>query len=244
MRVSRVGYAAAKGTRHLARERLVLAADGVVGDRRWCFVDVAARRVLRTVAHPGLVGMVLDEVGDDLALQVPGRAPLRAPASFPGESVTCDYWGREVALELVDGPFAEAASVHLGVSVRLARAPVGGVVYGGSVSLVGAESVAALGDLDPARVRANLVVEAGGAFVEDGWVGRDVAVGSAVVRVASRTPRCAVLDLDPATGTRGPGVLAALTALRGTPTLGVDGHVVRPGLAHPGDPVVVLPTAG
>ena len=61
MRVSRVGYAAAKGTRHLARERLVLAADGVVGDRRWCFVDVAARRVLRTVAHPGLVGMVLDE---------------------------------------------------------------------------------------------------------------------------------------------------------------------------------------
>ena len=49
-------------------------------------------------------------------------------------------------------------------------------------------------------------------------------------------------DLDPATGTRGPGVLAALAALRGTPTLGVDGHVVRPGLAHPGDPVVVLPT--
>ena len=66
MRVSRVGYAAAKGTRHLAREHLGLAADGVVGDRRWCFVDVAARRVLRTVAHPGLVGLVLDEVGDDL----------------------------------------------------------------------------------------------------------------------------------------------------------------------------------
>ena len=59
MRVSRVGYAAAKGTRHLARERLVLAADGVVGDRRWCFVDVAARRVLRTVAHPGLVARLL-----------------------------------------------------------------------------------------------------------------------------------------------------------------------------------------
>ncbi len=85
------------------------------------------------------------------------------------------------------------------------------------------------------------MVETGGAFVEDAWVGRDVAVGSAVVRVASRTPRCAALDLDPATGSRGPGVLAALAALatlRGTPTLGVDGHVLRPGLVHPGDPVV------
>lgn len=238
MRVSRVGYAAAKGTRHLARERLVLAADGVVGDRRWCFVDVAARRVLHTVAHPELVGLVLDEVGDELVLSPPGGAPVRAPVVLSGESATCDYWGREVALELVDGPFAEAASAHLGVSVRLARAPAGGVVYGGSVSLVGAESVAAIGDLDPARVRANIVVETGGVFVEDDWVGRDVAVGSAVVRVLSRTPRCAVLDLDPLTGTRGPGVLAALAALRGTPTLGVDGHVLRPGLVHPGDPVV------
>ncbi|NYD56790.1 hypothetical protein BKA08_001028 [Nocardioides marinisabuli] len=240
MRVSRVGYAAAKGTRHLARDQVVLAADGVVGDRRWCFVDVGARQVLRTVAHPGLVGLLLDDAGDDLVLEAPGRAALRAPAVLSGESVTCDYWGREVALELVDGPFAEAASAHLGRRVRLAQAPAGGVVYGGSVSLVGEGSLAALGGLDPARVRANLVVEGGRAFAEDDWVGRDVAVGSAVLRFTTRTPRCAVLDLDPLTGARGSGVLTALTTLRGTPTLGVDGHVLRPGTVRPGDEVTVV----
>ncbi len=227
MRVVRTGYAAAKGTRHLARDRLVLTDAGVVGDRRWCFVDVDSRRVLRTVANPGLVGLVFDdEAGDDVVLS--------------GEQLTCDYWGREVTLELASGPPAEVASAHLSSGVRLARAPAGGVVYGGSVSLVGEESVAALGDLDPARARANLVVSTGRAFGEDAWVGRDVRIGSAVVRFTARTPRCAVLDLDPTTGTRGPGVLAALVALRGTPTLGVDGHVLRPGPVHPGDPVTLV----
>nr|WP_246305356.1 MOSC domain-containing protein [Nocardioides marinisabuli] len=106
--------------------------------------------------------------------------------------------------------------------------------------MVGEGSLAALGGLDPARVRANLVVEGGRAFAEDDWVGRDVAVGSAVLRFTTRTPRCAVLDLDPLTGARGSGVLTALTTLRGTPTLGVDGHVLRPGTVRPGDEVTVV----
>ena len=248
-RVDAVGFAPIKGTRHLTLDAVQVGHAGVVGDRRWCFVDVGGREVLRTVRHPALMalraGVRATAGGTALRLAAPGLGAIDAVLEPSGETVTCDYWGRAVPLAVQDGPHAALASAWLGREVRLAEAPAGEVVYGGAVSLVGAASVAALpGDPGPARFRANVVVGGLGARAEDAWVGAEVHLGEVVVRPASPTPRCAVVDADPATGERDLPLLDALTRAAGAarsagPVLGVDGCVEVPGTVRVGDPVRV-----
>lgn len=239
MQVVSVGYAAVKGTRHRGRREVRVGPDGVVGDRRWCLVDVAARQVLRTVAHPGLLRL---EVAD-------GELPA-ATGGAAGDLLTCDYWGREVTLELLDHPLAAAAGRLLGLpsgrDVRLAAAPARGVVYAGAVSLVALATLEALADevgepVDPRRFRANLVVDTGlPARSEEDWVGRELRVGGAVLRPTALTTRCAVVDHHPVTGERDLRLLAALPLVAGAPVCGVDGAVVTGGVVRAGDAVGLL----
>ena len=162
-----------------------------------------------------------------------------------GERVRGEYWGREVDLALTDGPHSPLLSSHLGRDVRLAAAPRGGVVYGAPVSILSTASLRDVAEragrddlLDTcARFRMTLVVEAGDEpYLEDGWIGRDVEVGDAVVRVTAAVARCAVIDLDPSTGEKDGSLLRALAAYRpttgGEPWLGVQGHVVSPGVVR------------
>jgi uncharacterized protein YcbX len=77
---------------------------------------------------------------------------------------------------------------------------------------------------------------------EDGWIGRDVTVGGAVVNVDLATPRCATTTRDPATGERDWDALRAIKDLRGlsadrTIDFGVYATVVKPGRVSVGDAV-------
>ncbi|MCM0620320.1 MOSC domain-containing protein [Nocardioides bruguierae] len=223
-----VGFAAAKGTAWRPREAVALDSAGVVGDRRWCFVDPRARQVLRTVAHPRLLRLTL--VDEDPALPLvheDGRRAAGRPEPT-GEQLTCDYWGRPVSLEVHDGPQAELAADVLGRDVALAAAPPSGVVYAGGVSLVSTASCAAVG-VAPATVRASLVLDLGPEpFTEAHLVGREVRVGGAVVRPTAETARCAVLGAE---------TLRRLAGVRDELLLGADGDVLMPGEVRPGDPV-------
>ncbi|MCR6030378.1 MOSC domain-containing protein [Nocardioides sp. zg-579] len=244
-RVVRAGFAPVKGTRHQAYDAVTLSRLGPVGDRAWCLVDVDRRRVLRTVQHPSLVAVAAVTSPDGLTLTLPSGAVAAGPVVPSGAPLTCDYWGRPVALDLLDGPHAALLSAHLGTSVRLAAAPPGGVVYAGAVTLVSTGTLHALAsrtglavDDLAARFRPTFVVEADEPHAEDAWVGAEVDLGPARVRVTSRVPRCAVVDLDPVTGERGGGVLAALATYRprgatGDLLLGVDAEVVVPGTVTP-----------
>lgn len=247
MRVEAVGYAAVKGTRHLSRPSLDVRPDGVAGDRRWCLVDVARRRVLRTVQHPALMALRAETVdaadGTALRLLAPGLGPAEGVPVPTGETVTCEYWGRPVPLALCAGPHGALVSSWLGREVRLAEAPPGAVVYGGAVSLVAAGSAGALG-VPAGRFRPNVVVAEADAFTEGDWLGADVHLGRVVVRPRARTPRCAVVETDGHTGAHaGDPVLATLarqgTEPRAAPVLGVDGEVVVAGVVRVGDPVQV-----
>jgi uncharacterized protein YcbX len=91
--------------------------------------------------------------------------------------------------------------------------------------------------LDPRRARANLLFDAPVAgFVEDGWLGADLRVGGAVIRVSVPMPRCdmvnqAALDL--------PCMHGALRALgeQHDAELGVVASVRIPGVVAVGDAV-------
>jgi uncharacterized protein YcbX len=247
MRVDRVGFTSVKGTRHTARDEIELDADGAVGDRLFCAVDLERRRVLRTVQNPSLVGVRSRWDGTHLEVTLPsGEVGAGTPAAT-GEHVACDYWGRSVELSVQDGPYAALFSSYLGFPVVLAEAPRAGVIYGNPVSIVTTGTLAQLGaGVDPARFRATVVLDAGERpFLEEDWLGRELQVGQARIRVAEPIPRCAVIDLHPDTGERDGRLLKGLATLRPEsgpegPVCGVDAHVTVPGAVRPGDPVALL----
>ncbi len=233
--VRRAGLSPVKGTRHLPLDHVDLDEHGPVGDRAYCLVDPAKGRVLRTVQHPSLIGVVARAYDDALTLTLPSGASVDGAATRSGETVSCDYWGRQVDLELTDGPHAALMSVQLGKDVRLARAPRGAVVFADPITLVTTASLDALGEgVESARFRATLVVETDAPWVEDDWLGRTVIVGDAAIRVGGPIPRCAVIDHHPQTGAKDARLLKALTHSRptnraGEPMFGVYATVVTPG---------------
>ena len=239
LRVRALGFAPVKGTQHMIREDAVLDEHGPVGDRAYCLVDVERRTVLRTVQNPRLLAVRASLTGPVLELVLPDGRSVRAAPQLTGETVTCDYWKRSVDLELTDGPHAALLSQWLGRSVRLARAPRGGVVYGEPVSIVATASVAELSErvgrpglLDEAvRFRATCLIETDVPYIEETWAGRTMALGDRWVRIGTPIPRCAVTDLDPVTGERNARLLKALAGYRptneaGEPVFGVYARIV------------------
>jgi uncharacterized protein YcbX len=251
VRVLRSGLTVLKGARHVTRPWVDLTPDGPAGDRLFCLVDRSRARVLRTVENPLLVQAEADWDGAVLAVTVDGRRVAGVP-SATGETVKVDYWGRQVALEVVDGPWAAACSAHVGREVTLTRSPAPGeVVYGAAVSLVTTSSLDRLTaecgrTVASERFRATFTVDTGDLppYVEDGWLGTRVSLGEAEVEVRSALPRCAVVDLDPVTGRKDLDVLRTLGRYRRAPAgsgdvlFGVDAVVTRAGRVGTGDTVV------
>lgn len=250
MHVTRIGLTPVKGGRHAEQASVDLAPDGPVGDRVFCLVDPARERVLRTVENPTLVQTSATWVDGVLSAVLPVRTVEAGPAPT-GRMLKVDYWGRVAALEVVEGPWAEAYGEHLGYDVVLARAShPGEVVYGASVTLVTTSSLAELAartgrEVDAAQFRATFTVDTGDAppHVEDSWAGQRLRVGDAEVEVRGVVPRCAVVDLDPETGERRSPVLRALgdyRHLHGEVVFGVDAVVTQPGQVRPGVPVDIV----
>jgi uncharacterized protein YcbX len=245
VQVVSVGFSPVKGLRHASYDEVELDAHGPVGDRAFCLVDVERRTVLRTVTHRALLAVTAAWDGAVLDLGLPDGTRASAPPVLTGERVTCDYWGRSVTHELTDGPHAALLSSYLGKGVRLAASPRGGVVYGAPVSLLTTASMRDLGERtgradlgeSAARFRMTMVVDAGDEpYAEDGWAGRELRLGDALVRVRGPVGRCGVIDLDPATGTKDGSLLKALSRYRpatdGEPWFGVDAEVLEPGPVH------------
>lgn len=249
--VSRIGFTSLKGARHVNWPSVELTWDGPVGDRVFCLVDPVRERVLRTVENPTLMQTSAHWEGGVLTVTLPRGTVAGVPAPT-GETRTLDYWGRRVALSIVDGPWAAAYSEHLGYNVVLARTAEGDVVYGASVSLVTTGSLDELSRRVGERVldsqlRATFTVETDAPDREDGWIGGRLALGAAEIEVRSALPRCHVIDLDPDTGIRRSHAMRALADYRRQRNgiaFGVDAVVTKPGRVYVGDAVEAVNPRG
>ena len=247
--IERIGFTPVKGGRHLTHDLAELSADGPVGDRVFCLVDRSRGRVLRTVENPALLAACARWEAGVLSVDFPGRTVEGVPAAS-GETLQVDYWGRTARLEGCTGPWAQAYSEHLGYDVILCRSvTTGEVVYGASVTVVTTGSMRLLAqrlgrEVADARFRSTFLVDTADSapHVEDSWVGRELRVGEATVKVRGVVPRCAVVDLDPVTGRGDAPVLRELAAYRqgqGEISFGVDAVVTVPGRVRTGDQVVL-----
>jgi len=253
-RVAWIAIAPVKSMALVFLEAADLAIDGIPGDRAFAVIDDRGRLV--NGKRAGVLATIAVEhepaTGGRLALRFPdGSAAAGVPAI--GEPVEAWFLGAQRPARAVDGPWTAALSAFSGRDLRLvAMDPGDGPDRGPTATIVSSAALGALAaaagettPLDRRRFRMTFGVDGVAAYAEDGWLGRDVRIGGAVVRVAGNVGRCAVTTHDPDTGRPSSDTLHALQHSRGhlpsTEPLpfGVWSEVVRPGPVALGDPVEV-----
>ena len=112
------------------------------------------------------------------------------------------------------------------------------------VSLINRASIAALEaamdvPVDPIRFRANVYFEGTSAWCELDWIGSEITLGAARLRVVSPITRCAATQVNPATAERDLDIVAALERGFGHISMGVYAEVMRGGEIALGDQLLV-----
>jgi uncharacterized protein YcbX len=204
---------------------------GVVGDRLW------------SVRDPD--GKLGSGKSTRRFRRMDGLLALRAHYDHPydGEAPALTFPDRRVVRG--DDPAVHAAlSDHVGRPVTLAAEREVSHFDEGPVHLVTTASLAAISrvhgrEVDPRRLRPNIVVESVADLPDDDWTGCRLAIGDDVVlQVLYAMPRCVMLDLPAADLTPEHGLLRTVTDVNGG-DLGVVADVLTPGTVRIGDPVSV-----
>jgi uncharacterized protein len=254
--VAWISVAPVKGLRLQSRDQVQLTEDGVPGDRAFFIVDDRGAMVSATRLGP-LVAVVPehDARAGELSLRFPGETEV-AGAIELGEPEAVRFGGLTLRSRPVLGAFSAALSEHCGTPLRLFETPPERpAVDRGRVGAATLLSVAALERLreqagvsepvDPRRFRMTFGVDGLDPHGEDAWIGHDVAIGTAVVRVMGNVGRCALTTRRPDTGDVDFKTLHHLRAYRDhlqtseRLPFGVHASVVGAGAVRVGDAVAL-----
>jgi uncharacterized protein YcbX len=228
----------------------VVVASGLVGDRRYGLLDRASGRLLSAKLTPALLHARASTGPDgSVHVELPERGSLAVDDPALGPALD-DWMGRPVALREVGPDDAVTYEMTLDppnddAEVFTIPAPSGTFVDLSPIHLLSTATLAGCAarrpdlDWDVRRFRPNLVVDLDAEpFTEDGWSGRRLRVGGAVLAVVQPTVRCAMpLRAQPGLQ-RQRGLYAAMEELHAN-HLGVYVDVVEPGTIAVGDPVQV-----
>lgn len=250
-RVAWIAFTPVKATMlHLADEAELLE-SGVRGDRRFYLVSERGRLVSNKDHGPlQLVRADHDEASDRLSLRLPDGREV-AGAVERGADLETTFHRQPRRARLVEGPWAEELSELAGEPIRVVEpeqpAPDRG--RSGAATLLATSSLerlaAQLGvdSIDHRRFRMNFGVEGIGAHEEDGWRGRRIRVGEAVLIPQGHVGRCVITTQNPDTGRTDLDTLKGLAGYRATLdtteplAFGIHAAVARPGRVRVGDPV-------
>jgi uncharacterized protein YcbX len=251
-RVARLNIAPVRSLGLETRAEIELGPDGVAEDRRFYVIDAGDRLVDQlTSGEMVQVGSWTNRDATTLRLTFPDGTVVEDEITLDG-AIETHIHGRTAAGHIVDGPWASALSDFVGRQVRIVRCDrVGGtrkahpatLVSDGSMDAISA--VLGVGDLDARRFRMLIELEGARAHEEDTWIGCQIGLGGAILRISAPVPRCAMTTHDPETGLRDYDTLRAIKEYRGQVDgkdlmFGVWGEVERPGVIRLGDEVRVL----
>ena len=251
--VARISIAPVKGLGLSHPDEVEVAPYGVVGDRRYAMVDDHGRLANGKRFGPLVrVSSSWSDSPERLELLLPDGTTVGGEVEL-GDPVEAVFYGSPRAGRLVLGPYADALSELAGERLRLMRMPDGTGTDRPDEGAVSLQSVAALESLaaglddavDGRRFRMTFTLDGVAAYDEDGWMGRRVRVGGAVIVPEGNIGRCAVTTYDPDTGVKSLDTLKLLATTRGhlpsTEPLpfGVHARVVGTGRVRVGDPVVL-----
>lgn len=190
-------------------------------------------------ARLALVHSAFDARNGDLLLRIPGTDPLLASTRTDGGraaigSALTAYLGEEARgtprfLEAPGHSFSDVANKV--------------------VSIIGLSSLRALEQaagmaLDKLRFRANVYVSGGSPWAEFDWIGQEIQLGQAKLRVIKRIVRCPATEVNPATGKRDAKPPRWLRDYFGHADLGVYAEVIEGGRIAVGDSLEALAPTG
>jgi GntR family transcriptional regulator/MocR family aminotransferase len=129
---------------------------------------------------------------------------------------------------------------------RLVRAETGGHFMDkpdNVISLINLATVRSLEEqwgfeIDPLRFRANVYIDGAQPWEEFDWIGRDIAIGDAVLRVDRRNGRCGATNVNPRTARRDLDIPGSLRTAFGHKDLGVYLITRKTGTISIGAPLV------
>lgn len=163
--------------------------------------------------------------GDTLFVGNIHNDAARRGASFVISRIADDPRG---ALELVDGG---------AISLTDIATPALSIINLASLRDVGSRVGMAI---DARRFRGNVIFDSPAPWIEFGWVGREIKLGSATLMVMKTIDRCAATSINPETAVRDINLPNALLQEYRHLDCGIYAEVVAPGRIAPGDPVAAL----
>jgi uncharacterized protein YcbX len=253
MHVEAIYIAPVKSMAVMRLDRAEVRKRGIAGDRAFFVADERGRVVTQRDWGPMVrVRAAYDIQSERLRLDFPDGTSVE-DAVETGEKLDGDFYGAPTHRgRAVCGPFDQALSRHAGRPLRLAKVDDDSHAFDvfplslcSSASVDHIRSVAAFDALDERRFRQNIIVAgAVDPHDEDAWIGRDVQVGRARLRVVTRDPRCVITTLDPDTGEQDLDTLNVIASYRTDQpkeaNFGVYCAVVTTGAISVGDPISVL----
>ena len=190
-------------------------------------------------ARLALVHSAFDARTGNLLLRIPGEAPLLAS--------TRTEEGRAAIAAALTAFLAEEARG----TPRFVEAPGHSFTDNAKkvVSIIGLSSLHALEHvggmaLDPLRFRANVYVSGGSPWAEFDWIGQEIQLGQAKLRVVKRIVRCPATEVNPATGERDAEPPRWLRTHFRHIDLGVYAEVIEGGRVAVGDALEALAPTG
>lgn len=173
-----------------------------------------------TSEEPELPKLLSEALGRDVAFAGATDATLASAEDLVAGT------GEVVEWDLPPGTFFDCAPVHLMTTASLDRL----------------RALYPAGRFEPRRFRPNIIVATGpdvSGFVENDWVGREVAIGDVVrLRVFMTTGRCVMTTLPQFDLPKDPGILSAAAQHNGA-AVGVYAEVLSGGMVRRGDFVAV-----
>jgi uncharacterized protein YcbX len=263
--VSWISIAPVKGMRMQELAEVELTRHGVIDDRVFFLVGDDGAMVSATRLGP-LLEIVPEYRSDDadrhLTLNFPDGSVVQGPIE-PETPIDVTFYGLELNVRPVAGPFSDAVSQHCGVDLRLVESPENrpgvdrGAIAGATLLGVGSlsrleEAAAGAGQpgrIDPRRFRMNFGIDGIEPHEEDGWIDRLVEIGDAQIQIHERVGRCAATTRDPDAGNVDLKTLHHIRSYRGESDspeplpFGVFASIRRPGTVRLSDPVVPAPPA-
>ena len=250
MRVERISRYPVKGLSPEYMEEVDLSpGEGLPHDRRFAFahgdspfdpaepVWLPKRNFACLMAHARIAGIHAgyDPRGNTLLLRAQGAETLLADLSDPA--------GREAAATWMTAFMGEEARGALSLAEVPGHAFTD--IPAKAVSIIGLASISELGRragmaLDPLRFRANILFSGGAPLAELDWVGREMLLGRARLKVFKRTQRCAATEVNPDTATRDAKPPKWLLQHYGHADMGIYAEVLEPGRVAVGDGLEVL----
>lgn len=227
------------GRETLASVRL-LAGECLPWDRHWAVAHEAAKlepgwnpcvNFARGAKAPALMAITstLDEATATVTLQHPAQGTICFRPDDPADLPRFLDWVRPLNPENRAQP---VQIVSAGRGITDSDFP--------SVAILSTTSLADLSmrmgqDLSLHRWRGNLWLDGAEPWAEFGWIGRQIRIGEAVLRIDERITRCNATKVNPETGMPDADTLSALEAAFGHQDFGVYATVIESGPIAIGD---------